>query len=159
MKLILKITCLLALTIYSQTVLAQLKTYSFEEVDTVLVKKPIVVFLHTNWCKHCKAMQKETFTNTLVIKELNDNYYYIPFNAESKEPITFKGKTYNYKATNAKRGIHALAEDIGIYLKRVKYPSLIVLNKNKEIVHSYRSKLRPKGLLRLLNDIRVNEEL
>ncbi len=159
MNLLFKKGCLIALLLFSQVLLAQLKTYSFEEIDSLSIQKPIVVFLHTNWCKHCKTMQKETFTNKAVIKELNNNYFYIPLDAEYKETILFNEKKYHY-ATNPRKGkVHELAEELGSHLNRIKYPSIIVLNRKKEVVHTYRSRLKPKGLLRLLNDIKLNEAL
>jgi thiol:disulfide interchange protein len=42
---------------------AQLKTYSFQEAEKLSAEnpKPIVVFVHTSWCKYCKMMENITF--------------------------------------------------------------------------------------------------
>jgi uncharacterized protein YyaL (SSP411 family) len=54
---------------------AQLKTYSFQEAEKLSVEnpKPIVVFVHTSWCKYCKMMENITLKNTEVISILNEN--------------------------------------------------------------------------------------
>ena len=68
---------------------AQLKAYSFEEAEQLSLEnpKPIVVFVHTNWCKYCKMMENTTFKNKELINELNANFYFVLFDAESKTYI------------------------------------------------------------------------
>lgn len=147
------------LLLLSQHTFAQLKTYTFRQIDTLAIDKPIVVFIHTNWCKSCISMQESTFENATVVEELNANYYYIPLNAESRKTIRFENKMYTYKTINKRRGVHELAEFLGGHLNRIKYPTTVVLNQKKEVVHKHASKLKAKGFLRLLRDIHKYEEL
>lgn len=63
---------------------AQLIIRTFEEVDTLSVKKPVIIFLHTDWCKYCRVMEETTFKNKEVIEKLNSDYYFVSFDAESR---------------------------------------------------------------------------
>ena len=146
---------------FGQLVNAQLNSYTFEQVDSlsVSVPKPIVVFLHTEWCKYCNAMENTTFKNKEVISRLNSNYYFVSFDAESKESVKFKNRIFSYKPSGRKTGVHELAEALGNYHNKLSYPTTVVLNFNKEIIFQYPSMLRSKGFLRLLNAIQENEKL
>jgi len=78
----------------SQVGLAQLKENTFEQIDGSSEKKPIVVFIHTDWCKRCLIMKNTTLKDKALIEELNKNYHFVSFNAESKKAIQFKNKTF-----------------------------------------------------------------
>jgi len=150
---------LFIILLISQLCFSQLKTYTFEEVDTLSVKKPMIVFLHTDWCKYCKAMENTTFKNQKVIEELNANYYFVSFNAESKQSIKYQNQIFNYKSTGKKTGIHELAEALGKYKHKVVYPTTTVLNVKNEIIFQHPSMLRAKGFLRLLGELKKHEKL
>ncbi|MGG9972561.1 thioredoxin family protein [Ferruginibacter sp. SUN002] len=61
--------------------------------------KPILVDIYTNWCHWCKVMDKETYQNEKVANYINQNYYAIKFNAETKESVKWQGRTFNYNST------------------------------------------------------------
>lgn len=128
-------TTLLFFFILSTEVLFSQKTnslisYSFEEAYQLKEKekKPILVFFHTNWCKYCFAMKKNTFNNEKVIELLNKNFYFISFDAESKEVINIKGKTFKNKS-----GIHEIVETLASKKNNISYPSTILISANNTI--------------------------
>ena len=141
----------------SQLINAQLKEYSFDEINTLVQKKPIIVFLHTDWCRACSIMKTKTLSNQEVINKLNSDYYFVSFNAESKEDILFNAKIY--KPSTAVRGAHDLAMHLGKYRNKLSYPTMVVLSKKNEIVFQNTSVLAPKNLIRLLKDIEHHEKL
>lgn len=123
---------LVTLHSFSQKNVAFPKTYSFEEV-AILQKttpKPMVVFLHTNWCKFCFAMKKNAFTNKKVIELLNNKYYFIMLNGEHKSDIKFYDKTYKYKPTGSTTGVHELAEILGTKNGKINYPTTVIVSSN-----------------------------
>jgi len=154
-----KITIILIGLLNVQLVNAQPKTYTFEEVEALKEPRPIVIFLHAKWCKYCRVMENITLENKEVIEKLNNNYYFIAFDAEQKEPITFQNNIFKYKATGRKTGVHELAEVLGTYEFKITYPTTIVLNKKMEIIFQYPSALRPKGFLRMLSAIEADRKL
>lgn len=131
---------------------AQLRTSTFEEVEKFSAEnpKPILIFIHTDWCKICKMMENSTFKNSEVINELNKNFYFISFNAEEKKQIDFLGKSFKFKPKGKNSGIHELAEELSNQI----YPTITILDKNFSIVSQIESFLDAKILLNILKKIR-----
>ncbi len=123
----------------TQTMFAQLKTYQFEQLDSLqkVEKRNIVVFIHTDWCKYCQAMQNTTFKNDSIIKLLNSKFYFINLNAEFKNNITFDNHIFKYKPTGSNTGTHELAEQLGTFENKLSFPTLCILNADHEIVFQY----------------------
>lgn len=101
-KFLLYISLLMSLILVSNAVLAQKETIqwrSFEEVEKLMKEHPKRIFFnaYTDWCGWCKRLDKQTFTNPQLVAYINEHFYAIRMNAESKDPITYKGRTFNYK--------------------------------------------------------------
>jgi thioredoxin-related protein len=131
---------------------AQLKTYSFEETEQLSKEnpKPIVVFIHTSWCKYCSLMENSTFKNPALIKELNDNFYFISLDAETKQDITFNNHTFRFKPTGTNTGIHELAAALATINKQIIYPTLTSLDTDYSIILQKHSYLNAKAVLSIL---------
>ncbi len=71
---------------------------TFEEAQARMKTTPKKAFvdMYTSRCGWCKVMDKKTFANKHVIEYMNENFYCIKYNAESKSAIEFKGKKYEY---------------------------------------------------------------
>lgn len=54
--------------------------------------KMIIVNVYTDWCKWCKKLEKEVYTDARVTKVIDDYFYLVRLNAESNEPIVFNGQ-------------------------------------------------------------------
>ncbi len=119
----------------SQSNDVKLLSYTFEQVEQLQKKKqkPVVVFIHTSWCKFCFAMKENTFTNPQVIRLLNENFYFISLDAEFKEPIQYMGHEFKYKKTSASSGIHKLAETLATTAKGISYPTTVILSSGNTI--------------------------
>lgn len=131
---------------------AQLKTHTFQEVEQLSIEnpKPIVVFIHTSWCKYCKIMENSTFKNKEVIAELNTNFYFVSFDAETKEPVTFNDHIFNFQPTGTKTGIHELATALATINGQVVYPTLTIFGTDASIVFQQHSVIRTNALLSIL---------
>lgn len=77
-----------------------LQWYTLEEVQELMKSEPRKVFVDVvaDWCKWCKVMEKETFTDKAVIAYINENYYAVRMDYENLESINFQGETFTYKA-------------------------------------------------------------
>lgn len=70
---------------------------SIEEAEklTLEVPKKIFVDVYTDWCGWCKRMNATTYTDEAVIDYVNEHFYAVKLNAESKENISLKGMNTN----------------------------------------------------------------
>lgn len=143
---LLKIGALLPITFY-----AQVNTYEFEQLDSLQkIKKNVVVFIHTDWCKYCQAMKQTTFKADNVISKLNTDFYFVELNAEEKRTIYFNGHMFKYLATGANTGMHELAEQLGRVDGETIYPTICVLNADNEIIYQHTQFINSRGLLEIL---------
>ncbi len=106
---------------------AKVSWMSFDKAQAYMKQTPKKVYIdmYTTWCHWCKVMDKKTLSNPHVIKYLNENFYCIKFNAESKQDITFQGKVYSY---DKKRRAHELA--IELMNGRLSFPTSVFLEEN-----------------------------
>ena len=134
--------------IFSQKKDITLKNYTFEEAYALQEKekKPLLIFFHTDWCKYCFTMKKNTFSDKEIIKLLNDKFYFISFDAESKKPITIKGNVFKNKA-----GIHQITEILATKNGTISYPSTIIINPSNIIDEQIDSFLSADELKKLLS--------
>jgi thioredoxin-related protein len=137
---------------------AQLNLVQFEQIDSLqkVEKRNVIVFIHTDWCKYCKAMQSKTFKDETVIKEINENFYFVDFDAEEKRKIVFNHATFRFKLNGNNSGIHELAIELGTINSQISYPIVCVLNYKNEIVFQNNSFLNAKDLIKILDKIKGN---
>ena len=130
---------------------AQLKTHTFEEAERLSLEnpKPLVIFIHTSWCKYCKMMQNSTFKNEEVTKELNETFYFISFDAEAKNDITFNHHIFKFKPKGNNSGVHELAES----LSNQTYPTITILNPDYTILTQMETFTNARTLLQILEKI------
>ena len=135
---------------------AQLKTYSFEEAEKLAKEKPkpFVVFIHTSWCNYCKMMENSTFKNETVISKLNNDFYFISLDAETKEDIVFNNHRFSFIPKGQNTGIHELASALATINSQVVYPTLTILQSDYSIVFQKHSFLSSKELLAVLEKIK-----
>lgn len=131
----------------------QIKTYPFNQIDSLqkIEKKPVLVFIHTNWCKFCAAMFSTTFKQEDVIKKLNSDFYFVELDAEEKKTITLNSYQFKHKQTGTPSGIHELAEQLATIGKTTSYPTLCFLNEKYEIIYQQQDYVNAKQLLAILN--------
>ncbi|MFC1541281.1 thioredoxin family protein [Candidatus Latescibacterota bacterium] len=70
--------------------------------------KPIIVDFYTDWCKWCKVMDAETFSNPEVMDIMTKGWIKIKINAEDGEKKgTYKEQTLEYNRLAAAFGVRA----------------------------------------------------
>jgi thioredoxin-related protein len=119
---------------FSQNEDEKIKWYSFEEAVKLNKENPKKLFVdvYTDWCGWCKKMDATTFSNPVIIKYMNENYYPVKFDAESIEPITFNGQEFVNNNPNGRRSSHELANTL--LRGKMSYPSYVFLNEKNELI-------------------------
>lgn len=137
------------------TAFAQIQTQSFEQIDKLqqTQQKPMVVFVHTDWCRYCQTMKNTTFQNEEVVQLLNENFWFADLYAEEKNDIYFKGHTFSFKPTGRNTGIHELAIQLGSQNGKINFPALCILNEDYEIIFLYDGFLSSKEMIKILNQV------
>lgn len=151
------IVCVAFATIVSSLnkVHAQLQAVSFAQLDSLqtVEQRPVVTFIHTDWCKYCLQMRHTTLNNDSVISVLNTLFYFIDLNAESKKDISYGGHEFTFKPTGSDTGVHELAEQLGMINGKLDYPTVSVINARNEILFQHGGVLKMNELLTVLMEI------
>ena len=85
-------------------------------------KRPILIDLYTGWCGWCKVMDKKTYTNEKVIDYLQQKFYPVKLDAETRETLVWENRTYNYSSS-----YHT--NEIALYLThgQLSYPTTVII--------------------------------
>lgn len=108
----------------------ELNWTSFEELVELQRKeaRPLMVFIHADWCKFCLMQENNTFSDKEIAEYLNEHYYVLKLNGESKEAIRFLGREYSYTSSGVGTGQHQLAELLGKINGTLSYPTTVILS-------------------------------
>ncbi len=84
--------------------------------------KPILVDVYTSWCGWCKVMDRETYQNNKVAAYINEKYYAVKFDAESKDSTEWNGIKYGFDQRNR-------VNEMAMYLLygQLSYPTTVFL--------------------------------
>lgn len=113
---------------------------NFEQLaDSMKIKpKRVFVKIYTEWCGPCKLMDKKTLSKARIIEPLNNYYYSIALDAESKNNIRFKDSVYTFNP-GLGTGVHNLAVHLGKDAGHLSYPTIVILDENLEVIYRYPS--------------------
>lgn len=152
---ILKFFFVLSASLFASFSFAQLKTFEFKELDSLqrTSKKPVAIFIHTDWCRYCGAMKNVTFKKDDVVQLLNEKFYLVSFNAEQKESIRFKGRQFEYQPTGVNTGINQLAIELGLVKGQLSYPTLCFLNSDYKIIYQHAGYIAADKLVAVLQKL------
>ena len=103
----------------------KIRWLSTAELQVVYSKtpKPILVDVYTDWCGWCKVMDRETYDKEAVVKYINEHYYAVKLNAESKDSLEWGGKKYGYNPDYK-------SNELAVYLLygQMSYPTTVFLS-------------------------------
>ncbi|MFT3680730.1 MAG: DUF255 domain-containing protein [Ferruginibacter sp.] len=120
------ITAILVLFVssFSPSKKDKIKWLNITDLQTEYSKnpRPILIDVYTDWCGWCKVMDKETYSNDKVVTYINEHYYALKLDAESKDSIIWAGKKFGYNPDNR-------ANDLAVYLLggQMSYPTTVFM--------------------------------
>lgn len=107
-------------------------------------KRPVIMYLYTDWCISCKVMEKTSFGDRELAKQLNENYYAIKIDAAQAQEIEFMGQSY--KGTTNKQP-HEIAHKF--LNKNFKMPAIVIFDEELNFVTSINGYLMKNHLIPL----------
>lgn len=133
----------------------EIKWMTFPQLsDSLNIRpKPVFIFFHTNWCSYCRKMEKDVFTNPEVIAALNNKFYAVKFNAESKDSFLFEGKLLKNNNPNSKKSIHEIVTLLAYRKEGYAFPATLILDKDFRVMDRKFTYLSSKKLLELLQKL------
>lgn len=155
---------LLSLGAKGQTAVpSSVKWMTWQEVNQAIKKakmhgqEPKIVFVdvYTDWCNWCKRMDKDVFEVPYIARFINENYYPIRFNAETKENIVIDGMTFKFMPNNKGGGYHELV--YSLLGGQMHFPTLVFMNDEMRIMQRIPSYVNADNFFAIINYL-VSEE-
>ena len=107
-------------------------------------KKKIFIDVYTDWCGWCKVMDKNTFTNSVIAKYMNQHFYAVKLNAEMKDTIVFNGTSFVNPNPKQMRSTHQLAASL--LNNKLSYPTTVYLDENFSLLSQVPGYLKPEQM-------------
>ena len=123
---------------------------SFEQAIEANKEEPrkILIDVYTDWCGWCKKMDKDTYANPTVAKFINENYYPVKLNAETKDTIRFDTLVF-VNPNTGRRSSHQLA--VSLLGGKMSYPTTLIMNEDVKIIQKLPGYLDAKTIEPLLH--------
>jgi thioredoxin-related protein len=106
--------------------------------------KPIIMDFYTDWCGWCKTMMKTTYANPDLAAYINQNFYPVKFNAETKDTIEYLGQKYG-PVGEGQHPTNALA--IKLLQNKLMYPTTLFLNNYDKTKNEFGFSMIAQGYL------------
>lgn len=148
--------CCLFFTCTCHSQRATINWLDFEQLEDSLAIRPKKVFIdfYADWCAYCKKMDRAAFRDEGVVAQLNNNYYAVKMNVESKDTIAFGGDTFYNRELGKKRNP---THEIPLLLASregspFSLPAIVILNEEFQMSERYFEYIPPKAMLEILTD-------
>ena len=121
-----------------------IKWHTFQEAVELnkKEKRKIYIDVFTQWCGWCKVMDKNTFTNPVIAKYINEHFYAVKLDAEMKDTVVFNNYKFINPNPNGMRSPHQLAASL--LDNKLSYPSAVFLDENFNRLFYLQSYLSPQ---------------
>ena len=95
-----------------------------------------ILFLRPG-CDYCERMKKQTLSDPLVIKQINENFLPVMINGKSKEEMIYNGKKYINDASieedpKSTWRHNLYAELVDPWKEQYYWPNIVVINHDKQ---------------------------
>jgi len=91
--------------------------------------KKIFVDVYTSWCGWCKKMDKSTFEDPAVVSYVNVHFYPVKFDAETRDTISYREKTFSYLPDYKSNELAA------VFLNgQMSYPTSVYLDEQSNLI-------------------------
>jgi thioredoxin-related protein len=100
---------------------------SFEEAVKMNEKAPKKIFIdvYTHWCGWCKKMDAGTFMDDTIANYMNEKYYAVKLDAETKDTIHFKNQSFAFRPEYKSNEFA-----VSLLNGQMSYPTFVFLDEN-----------------------------
>jgi thioredoxin-related protein len=108
--------------------------------------KPFFIDMYTTWCGWCTKMDVATFSDPDVIQYINQNFHPVKFDAETDEPVMYKGRSYEKKHyPQFKQSYNELA--VSLMDSKMSFPTFVILSRKEVKLGSIQGYQVPEVLI------------
>lgn len=118
--------------------------------------KKWMIDVSTEWCGWCKRMDASTFSDSIIIQYVNDNYYAVALDGEEKEDIVLDDQTFKFIA-EGRRGYNELPATL--MQGKMSYPTIIFMNSEMQVYQAlpgYKSNKDLHPILLFIQTLELN---
>jgi thioredoxin-related protein len=121
-------------------------------------KKKFFIDVYTDWCKWCDTMDATTFLDSSVIAYINEHYYAVKLDAQTKDTIKYRGVDF----INSKAGVTEKKESYHFFVaalldRKLSYPSYVILDEKHTRLAIYKGHIDAKGIYSILLFFTLNQ--
>jgi thioredoxin-related protein len=95
--------------------------------------KKVIVDIYTDWCRWCKKMDREVYSDAGIKKIIKENFVLVKLNAEGSEKHNYNGKSYT-------------DEELAEYFQAVGYPTTVFLDSKGKVIRFDYNKTKMNNL-------------
>ncbi|HEY4798577.1 MAG TPA: DUF255 domain-containing protein, partial [Bacteroidia bacterium] len=120
--------------------------HTFKEALELSKKEKRKVFMdvYTSWCGWCKVMEKNTFSDPIIAKYVNEHFYAVKLDAEMKDTVVFNNYAFVNPNPAVQRSTHQLA---AFFLSnKMSYPTTVYLDENFNLLTQVPGYMQPAQL-------------
>lgn len=116
---------------------------TFQQAQERVKSRPrvIVMDMYTDWCYWCKVMDRNTYANPQLASYIQEKFYPVKFNAESKASITWKGRSFDF---NPDYRVNDLA--LALTHGRLSFPTTVIITPDDHSPQYINGYLKPADL-------------
>ncbi len=133
----------------------EIKWLSFSQLNDSLQVNPKKVFVnfYADWCVYCKEMDRTSFANEKVISVLNQHYYAVKMNIESRDTVLFGDQIFVNRRPKKVNPVHEIALLMaGRKNRAFSLPAFVVLNNEFVATARYFQFLDASSLVAILTN-------
>ena len=116
--------------------------------------RKIYIDFYTDWCGWCKKMDRDSFTDQKVVREMNAHFYAVKFNAEGREKLTVNGQVYSYSPDQ-----HINSFTLAMLDGQIGYPTSVIMGEKGEKITSVPGYQEAPMLVEILSYFGNNKHL
>jgi len=135
-------TLFLSFTLFSFTGVNETVNWvSIEQAQASIKNNPKMIFIDftASWCGWCKVMDKNTFSDPDVAAYMNENFYAVKLDYDSKDKVDFFGEKYTPRELGAKYKVSGLPTILLVSHDNKKSKTLVGYKKPKPFLENLKS--------------------